>query len=231
MIMQVGTLIIGGGPTGLGAATRLNQHGRNDWLLIDRVRFALCADTGLSLKSSSPTVDDQRCCGLRVLWHMPTWSHACALCVDRCRKFAICKDNARHRTRFIAIHSGCITWSEGCDIDLSLQGCLRPPAAATVHGCRARLLLRSQGVIHWINPPSALVRSGTAPVLLPSPRATDIAGWARVGWMEHSSRDLARRQGRAGRRGGGAGVHGRHPGGLPVRHGWPRHLLALPVLR
>jgi len=34
---KVGTLIVGGGPTGLGAATRLNQHGKTDWLLIDRV--------------------------------------------------------------------------------------------------------------------------------------------------------------------------------------------------
>lgn len=35
--MQVGVLIIGAGPTGLGAATRLNQHGLKDWLIIDKV--------------------------------------------------------------------------------------------------------------------------------------------------------------------------------------------------
>lgn len=34
------TLIVGAGPTGLGAATRLHQHGRNDWLLIDQVSNA-----------------------------------------------------------------------------------------------------------------------------------------------------------------------------------------------
>ena len=31
-------LIVGAVPTGLGAATRLQQHGRTDWLLIDQVR-------------------------------------------------------------------------------------------------------------------------------------------------------------------------------------------------
>ena len=33
---QVGVLIVGAGPTGLGAATRLHQHGKTDWLLIDQ---------------------------------------------------------------------------------------------------------------------------------------------------------------------------------------------------
>ena len=33
---QVGVLIIGAGPMGLGAATRLHQHGKTDWLLIDQ---------------------------------------------------------------------------------------------------------------------------------------------------------------------------------------------------
>lgn len=32
---NVGVLIIGAGPTGLGAATRLHQHGKKDWLLVD----------------------------------------------------------------------------------------------------------------------------------------------------------------------------------------------------
>jgi 2-polyprenyl-6-methoxyphenol hydroxylase-like FAD-dependent oxidoreductase len=30
-------LVIGAGPTGLGAATRLHQHGSKDWLLVDQV--------------------------------------------------------------------------------------------------------------------------------------------------------------------------------------------------
>ena len=34
---EVGVLVIGAGPTGLGAATRLNQLGYDDWLLIDKV--------------------------------------------------------------------------------------------------------------------------------------------------------------------------------------------------
>mmetsp|Transcript_25530 Transcript_25530/g.55577 ORF Transcript_25530/g.55577 Transcript_25530/m.55577 type:complete len:503 (-) Transcript_25530:650-2158(-) len=33
---KVNVLIVGAGPTGLGAATRLHQHGRSDWLLIDQ---------------------------------------------------------------------------------------------------------------------------------------------------------------------------------------------------
>jgi cation diffusion facilitator CzcD-associated flavoprotein CzcO len=32
---EVDILIIGAGPTGLGAATRLNQHGKSNWLLVD----------------------------------------------------------------------------------------------------------------------------------------------------------------------------------------------------
>lgn len=34
---QVGVLIIGAGPTGLGAATRLHQLGYDNFLLIDKV--------------------------------------------------------------------------------------------------------------------------------------------------------------------------------------------------
>ena len=33
-------MIIGAGPTGLGAATRINQHGHKDWLIIDQVKPA-----------------------------------------------------------------------------------------------------------------------------------------------------------------------------------------------
>jgi phytoene dehydrogenase-like protein len=32
---EVGVLIVGAGPTGLGAATRLQQHGKTDWRLVD----------------------------------------------------------------------------------------------------------------------------------------------------------------------------------------------------
>ena len=34
---QVAVLIVGAGPTGLGAASRLHQHGLKDWLIIDKV--------------------------------------------------------------------------------------------------------------------------------------------------------------------------------------------------
>jgi hypothetical protein len=37
---QVPILVLGAGPTGLGAATRLQQHGRSDWALLDQVRRA-----------------------------------------------------------------------------------------------------------------------------------------------------------------------------------------------
>lgn len=35
--LQVGVLIVGAGPTGLGAATRLHQLGYDNFLLIDKV--------------------------------------------------------------------------------------------------------------------------------------------------------------------------------------------------
>jgi monoamine oxidase len=34
---QVSILVLGAGPTGLGAATRLQQHGHADWLLLEQV--------------------------------------------------------------------------------------------------------------------------------------------------------------------------------------------------
>eukprot|EP00889_Picochlorum_renovo_P005952 jgi/Picre1/32982/NNA_008309.t1 len=37
---EVGVLILGSGPTGLGAATRLNQLGKTDWLLVDKEKEA-----------------------------------------------------------------------------------------------------------------------------------------------------------------------------------------------
>jgi flavin-dependent dehydrogenase len=36
--LQVDVLILGAGPTGLGAATRLQQHGTASYLLVDAVR-------------------------------------------------------------------------------------------------------------------------------------------------------------------------------------------------
>lgn len=36
-MLQVSVLIVGAGPTGLGAATRLEQHGLNNWLIVDKV--------------------------------------------------------------------------------------------------------------------------------------------------------------------------------------------------
>lgn len=36
-LLQVSVLIVGAGPTGLGAATRIQQHGLRDWLIIDQV--------------------------------------------------------------------------------------------------------------------------------------------------------------------------------------------------
>lgn len=38
-VVQVSVLIVGAGPTGLGAATRIQQHGLTDWLIIDQARF------------------------------------------------------------------------------------------------------------------------------------------------------------------------------------------------
>jgi ribulose 1,5-bisphosphate synthetase/thiazole synthase len=36
-VLQVAVLVLGAGPTGLGTATRLQQHGFDDWLLVDKV--------------------------------------------------------------------------------------------------------------------------------------------------------------------------------------------------
>jgi len=36
MVQHIETIIIGSGPTGLGAATRLQQHEKDDWLLIEQ---------------------------------------------------------------------------------------------------------------------------------------------------------------------------------------------------
>lgn len=48
---QVGVLVVGAGPTGLGAATRLHQHGLQDWLLIDKVYSVINADRILTWPS------------------------------------------------------------------------------------------------------------------------------------------------------------------------------------
>lgn len=35
--LQVAVLVLGAGPTGLGTATRLQQHGFDDWRIVDKV--------------------------------------------------------------------------------------------------------------------------------------------------------------------------------------------------
>lgn len=49
MAEAVGILVIGSGPTGLGAATRLQQHGYQDWLTVDQVRFQAAGSSGVLL--------------------------------------------------------------------------------------------------------------------------------------------------------------------------------------
>ncbi len=44
LFTQVGVLVVGAGPTGLGAATRLHQLGYDDFLLIDKVRTCVSQD-------------------------------------------------------------------------------------------------------------------------------------------------------------------------------------------
>jgi len=54
---QVDILILGSGPTGLGAATRLNQLGHDDWLIIDQVRLYVQMNTlslSLCVRVASP---------------------------------------------------------------------------------------------------------------------------------------------------------------------------------
>jgi 2-polyprenyl-6-methoxyphenol hydroxylase-like FAD-dependent oxidoreductase len=55
-LLQVGVLIIGSGPTGLGAATRLNQLGHPSWLLVDQVRatFLLLRDRRRRAAAAAP---------------------------------------------------------------------------------------------------------------------------------------------------------------------------------
>jgi cation diffusion facilitator CzcD-associated flavoprotein CzcO len=36
--VQVSVLVVGAGPTGLGAATRLEQHGLDNWMIVDKVQ-------------------------------------------------------------------------------------------------------------------------------------------------------------------------------------------------
>lgn len=36
-MVQVAVLVLGAGPTGLGTATRLQQHGFDDWMIVDKV--------------------------------------------------------------------------------------------------------------------------------------------------------------------------------------------------
>lgn len=46
---QVGVLVVGAGPTGLGAATRLHQLGYDDFLLIDKVGTCVSQDASFVL--------------------------------------------------------------------------------------------------------------------------------------------------------------------------------------
>jgi hypothetical protein len=72
LFLQVSVLIIGAGPTGLGAATRLNQLGSKDWLLIDQVscRKRCCSCLGDFLCA---WVNPLLCRSLTKLvdWHAP----------------------------------------------------------------------------------------------------------------------------------------------------------------
>jgi flavin-dependent dehydrogenase len=49
---QVGVLVVGAGPTGLGVATRLNQRGHTDWALIDQAGGRCCHAHALAHLSS-----------------------------------------------------------------------------------------------------------------------------------------------------------------------------------
>ena len=49
-VEEVGVLVIGAGPTGLGAATRLNQLGYDDWLLIDKVGGQSAATVAMTMR-------------------------------------------------------------------------------------------------------------------------------------------------------------------------------------
>jgi 2-polyprenyl-6-methoxyphenol hydroxylase-like FAD-dependent oxidoreductase len=43
IVLQVAVLVLGAGPTGLGTATRLQQHGFDDWLVVDKVLAHICS--------------------------------------------------------------------------------------------------------------------------------------------------------------------------------------------
>ena len=57
-MVQVSVLVVGAGPTGLGAATRLNQHGIKDWLLIDQVCVTTSWITVCCSITATRVVDD-----------------------------------------------------------------------------------------------------------------------------------------------------------------------------
>lgn len=68
--LQVNVLVLGAGPTGLGAATRLQQHGKTDWFMIDAVsdqdssfHSLICLEAHIVMYSNaSPTGQQHGCC-------------------------------------------------------------------------------------------------------------------------------------------------------------------------
>ena len=63
---QVGVVVVGAGPTGLGAATRINQHGVTDWVLVDQARSSV-SRASLSSKEPMFTVG----CPIACRWRSP----------------------------------------------------------------------------------------------------------------------------------------------------------------
>lgn len=85
-LAQVSVLVIGAGPTGLGAATRINQHGLKDWLIIDQVLLRLSAVDAGGCTTSSTALHSFRCtaysCTFPVLGHTAPF-HSTAVSTGR----------------------------------------------------------------------------------------------------------------------------------------------------
>ena len=75
-MLQVSVLVIGAGPTGLGAATRLEQHGLSSWLIVDKVSHlaiqslfgsgrAFVLTTGVSMRESDSDHHSNKFAGAR----------------------------------------------------------------------------------------------------------------------------------------------------------------------